>query len=469
MKTREASIVRASARLVECLALLAAGVFFQATSAGPTNTSYTYDELGRLRTVTVEGDDTRTVTYTYDAAGNRKELSTTNVPGMPASITVPSTSTSGTYTINWGTAAGTVTAYKLFEAGNSNFTGETEVYSGGSGSTQLSGRGNGTYYYRVRACNGALCGPHRVGGNPTQVTLPPGIPASISVPSSSTTGNYSISWGASSGTLDVYELYEATNSGFSAQTLVYSGANTSTNLSGRGNGTYYYRVRACYLGVCSDYRTGSNATTVTLPPGIPASISVPASGTSDGYTISWGTSTGTFTAYELYEATNASFSGQSLVYNSTGTSTLLTGRSPGSYYYRVRACNGPACSDYRTGSNHVGVALPIQVTNPTVQVQFTGQTTGISVLANMNGHAGTIHSFSMPSCPTATVQIQGGAQSVVWNHSNSYYYQCEGPSNDQCSASYVIRNTATGQTYPGTASVVVVDQPIELPPGQQCN
>jgi hypothetical protein len=388
---------------------------------------------------------------------------------MPASITVPSASTTGTYTINWGTAAGTVTAYKLFESSNSNFTGETEVYSGTSTSNQISGRGNGTYFYRVRACNGSQCGPHRAGANPTQVTLPPGIPASISVPSSSTTGNYSISWGASSGALSVYELYEATNSSFTGQSLVYSGTNTSTSPSGRGNGTYYYRVRACYLGACSGYRQGGNPTAVTLPPGTPASITVPASGTSAGYTISWGTSTGTITAYELFEATNSSFTGQTLVYSGTGTSSLLTGRSAGTYYYRVRACNGPACSDYRSGANPVGVASPIQVTNPTIQVQFTGQTTAISVLAQMNGNPGTIQSFSLSSCPSAIAQIQGGAQSIVWTNNNTYYHQCVLPSNDQCSANYVIRNTATGQSYPGTATIVVVDQPIDLPPGQECN
>jgi YD repeat-containing protein len=461
--------VEPSALASKIFVLLAMVLAIQSARGDPATATYTYDELGRLRTTTVEASDTRTVTYTYDAAGNRKEVVNTTVPGTPASITVPASSNSGGYSISWGASAGAVTAYKLFEATNVNFTGEAEVYSGTSLSTALSGRGNGTYFYRARACNGSLCGAHRAGGNSTQVTLAPGIPASIGVPSTSTTGAYSIGWGASSGTLSVYELYEATNSGFSGQSLIYSGAGTSTSLSGRGNGSYYYRVRGCYLGVCSDYRTGSNETVVTLPPGIPASISVPGSGTSSGFTVSWATSTGTVTEYQLFEATNSSFSGEVLAYNGSGTSAALGGRAPGTYYYRVRACNGPACSDYRTGANPVGVAQPIQVTNPTFQVQFTSQTTSINVLALMNGHAGTIQSFTV-SCPSvATAQIQSGAQSVIWTNNNYHYYMCESPADVPCSASYVIRNTATGQTYPGTATVSIVDQPLDLPPGQECN
>jgi YD repeat-containing protein len=339
-------------------------IAFGLASAGTVD--YAYDEHGRLTTVTY--DDGTRISYVYDDAGNRTQVTTTIAPGVPASISVPASSTTGSYTISWGAASGTFTAYELYEAGNSSFIGESLAYSGSATSAPLSGRANGTYYYRVRACNGDVCGGYRTGGNATTVTLPPGIPASITVPSSSSTGSYTISWGAASGSIDAYELYEANNSSFTGQTLVYSGTNTSAPLSGRGDGTYYYRVRACYSSACSDYRVGSNATTVVLPPGIPASISVPASSSTGSYTISWGSATGTVTAYELYEATNSGFSGQTLVYSGTGTSAPLSGRTSGTYYYRVRACNGSSCSDYRTGANGITVsvipATPSSISGP---------------------------------------------------------------------------------------------------------
>jgi YD repeat-containing protein len=341
------------------------------TVAGTLN--YEYDALGRLQEVRYP--DGSIVSYTLDPAGNRTEAATRTPPGIPLSITVPSSSTTGSYSISWGAASGTLTAYELYEATNSNFSGQVLAYSGTGTSKAISGKGNGTYYYRVRACNGSVCGGYRAGSNATTVTLPPGVPASISVPAGSTTGSYTISWGTSTGNVTAYKLYEATSSSFSGQVQVYSGSNTSKAISGKGNGTYYYRVRACNGSVCSGYRTGSNAVSVTLPPGVPASISVPSTSGTGNYTIGWGTSTGNVTAYRLYEATSSNFSGQVQVYSGTGTSKPISGKTNGSYYYRVRACNGSACSGYRTGANPTVVTLvppaaPASISGPAMN--FTG-------------------------------------------------------------------------------------------------
>jgi hypothetical protein len=39
------------------------------------------------------------------------------------------------------------------------------------------------------------------------------------------------------------------------------------------NGTYYYRVRACGIGGCSDYTAGANGIVVTIPPDAPTNLS----------------------------------------------------------------------------------------------------------------------------------------------------------------------------------------------------
>jgi len=93
-----------------------------------------------------------------------------------------------------------------------------------------------------------------------------GTPASITVPASSTTGIYAVSWGSSSTTSVTYVLEEATNSSFSSGLrTAYSGASTSTTITGRSNGTtYYYRVKATKSGYTdSDWKTGSNGCAVT--------------------------------------------------------------------------------------------------------------------------------------------------------------------------------------------------------------
>ncbi len=319
-----------------CVLFSILAVSSAATLAGTLN--YEYDALGRLEEVQYPNGSV--VSYTLDPAGNREEVATRSPPGVPASITVPSSSITGNYTISWGAASGTLTAYKLYEATNAGFSGQILAYSGTVLSKAFSGKGAGTYYYRVLACNGSACGGYRTGSNSTTVT-PPGVPASITVPSSSTTGSYTISWGTSTGTVTAYQLYEATNSGFTGQVQVYSGTATSKAISGKGNGSYYYRVRACNGSLCGGYRTGANATTVNLvPPSAPASITGPFQ-TTGSYTISWAASTGA-TRYELWE--NFFGGAFSKVYDGANLTKSFNNKPAGEYRYKAKACNAAGCS-----------------------------------------------------------------------------------------------------------------------------
>lgn len=218
-------------------------------SAPADTVTYEYDALGRLKQVT--HTDGSFVSYALDAAGNRTEVASGTPPGIPASITVPSSSSTGNYTISWGTASGTVTAYELFEATNAGFSGQVQVYSGTGTSKPISGKGNGTYYYRVRACNGALCSGYRAGANPIVVTLAvPAAPASISGPDMNTTGNYSISWSSSTGATR-YELWESVYWGPFSK--VHDGAATFKSFSNKPNGEYQYKAKACNAAGCSGF------------------------------------------------------------------------------------------------------------------------------------------------------------------------------------------------------------------------
>jgi YD repeat-containing protein len=306
-------------------------------------------------------------------------------------------------------------------------------------------------------------------GNRTQVIsgTSAGVPAWISVPASSTTGAYTISWGAAAGTVTAYRLYQATNSAFSGEQLVYSGTALGAALSGRPNGSYYYRVNACLDDLCSSPRAGSNPVMVALPPGAPGWVTVPSTSATGAYTISWGSASGTVTAYELYEASNASFAAEVQLYSGTALGAAVSGRANGTYFYRVRACNGASCSAHQAGPNGITVSIvvPIQVLNPSLSIGPT--TTSITTLADLTGNPATIHGFTQ-NCAYATATIASGAQSVSWTNANFYYWQCEAPEHVQCSANYVIRNSTTGQLHPGTASVTILDQPRTLPPNVDC-
>lgn len=260
-------------------------------------------------------------------------------------------------TLTWAPATtGTVTHYELYESQASDFSGATQVYSGSALTTTLSGKVNGIYYYRIRACNNTACSPYTTGGNAAIVAIPlPTTPASVTVPTSSP-GDYTIDWAAST-PVTRYEVEEADNAAFTGATQVYNGPATSLLLTGKAEGDYYYRVRACNYTMCSTYQAGSNVMLMRYPPSAPPVFNVPTAnvpGTGE-YTITWDAATGTVTHYELQEARQSDFSDARTVYSGPDLSILITGKIDDTYYYQVRACNGPSCTGYLTGSNPVVV------------------------------------------------------------------------------------------------------------------
>jgi len=101
------------------------------------------------------------------------------VPGIPPSISAPSTDSNGAFTVSWGGASGTVTSYKLEQQVNGGSW--SQIYSGTSLSKAVSGLADGTYRYRVRACNNSGCSGYRTAGNNTVVISAPGTPPSITI------------------------------------------------------------------------------------------------------------------------------------------------------------------------------------------------------------------------------------------------------------------------------------------------
>jgi hypothetical protein len=95
--------------------------------------------------------------------------------------------------------------------------------------------------------------------------LIPAAPELNAISNADGDGNYTVSWSSSEGA-DTYTLEEDDNIDFSSPGTVYSGSSTSKDLSGRDVGTYYYRVRASYSSVSSDWSNiVSVEVTVPLP------------------------------------------------------------------------------------------------------------------------------------------------------------------------------------------------------------
>jgi hypothetical protein len=204
-------------------------------------------------------------------------------PTSPSSITVPASSTAGIYIISWSTAVGTVTRYELQQDANSSFTAPAITYSGTALSSSVTVPRDGTYYYRVRACNDTGCSNYRTGTNGVVVVIPvpPGVPSSITVPQTVPVNiPYNISWGAATGTVTYYELQAAIEPTFSClrspclpgyfcqqwcvalPPIVYSGPNLSVSIEGKPATTLYYRVRACNGLSCGAYRNANNGVVI---------------------------------------------------------------------------------------------------------------------------------------------------------------------------------------------------------------
>ena len=254
------------------------------------------------------------------AFSGTKNTRVSRTPAVP-SLSVPANDADGSYTISWGAATHAAT-YQLYE-------GSSLIHNSSARSKGISGKLTGTYGYKVRACNayGACSGFS--GTKSTKVSRTPAVP-SLSVPANDADGSYTISWGAATHAA-TYQLYEGSS-------LIHNSSARSKGISGKLTGTYGYKVRACNAyGACSGF-SGTKSTKVSRTPAVP-SLSAPSTDGDGSYTVSWGAVTHA-TRYEVYE-------GGSRIHNAGGTSKSISGKTTGSYAYKVKACNSVnACSGF---------------------------------------------------------------------------------------------------------------------------
>lgn len=275
------------------------------------------------------------------------------IPGVPGPMTLPADSNTGNYIISWEPASEavtvTVTDYEIDEATDSNFSAPTRINPAPGLSHLVPGKADGSYYYRVRACNDFSCSDWRNGGHAVLVIKPPGAPNTLTVPSYSNTGEYSLSWSSVSGTQVTYRVDEASNPGFTGSVRnVYNGTANETPVDNRthGKATFYYRVQACTAGGCSAFTPGSSPINVLIRPSAPSPMDVPASSSTGNFIVDVGTAGPRATVYLVYRATNPSFSNQVEIANGSATGIPQYSLSNGTYYFRAYACNDSECGPY---------------------------------------------------------------------------------------------------------------------------
>jgi YD repeat-containing protein len=287
---------------------------------------------------------------------------------------------------------------------------------------------------------------------------PMSAPASIAVPSSSNSGDYSISWGAATGTVLTYELYESTHAGFSPAARVHNASGRTASFSGKANNTtFYYRVRACANADCSGYATGANGVAVNiLPPSAPSTIAVPSSSSSGAYAVTWSESSGLVQRYELYESIDPSFASTTLVRSDGLTSMAFAGKAHGStYYYRVRACGQGGCSDFTAGGNGVTTRYPPPSQPASILVPDVAP---FNYAVTWHGSAGYLSHYELYESTSAafTTQTQrysgGDREALIRDMPNGTYY-------------YRVRACGVGgcSDYTAGGNGVVVNRPPPAP------
>jgi len=330
-----------------------------------------------------------------------------NEPAGAPTLSVPSTNGNGSYTVSWSAVTG-ATSYPLQEQVNGGAW--TTVQNSAATSWAASGKSNGSYGYRVQACNSSGC---NAWSNVASVTvlLPPPTPASISVPATSN-GPIAISWAASP-TATNYDLHESYNNG--SWILVAQGiTSTSTTITVQASGSYVFLVSANNASGWNGQVLASNPVSVTIPPASAPSLSVPASSSNGSYTVSW-TGVSGATSYPLQEQVNGGV--WTTVQNSGATSWGASGKGNGTYGYQVQACNAGGCGPWSS----------------------TGSVSVLLIPATPTGLSSTLYAtYYSDTRPPKTVYTLTGSWSAMAGASNYNFHYCQ-----QSGSCYTTNTTAS--------------------------
>ncbi|MGH8371876.1 MAG: SpvB/TcaC N-terminal domain-containing protein, partial [Gammaproteobacteria bacterium] len=337
-------------------------------SGGSYDVSTTYDSFGRVQTVSYPESVTPVTSPTPTAAASVSPSTIVLGEGVTLDGSGSTDPNGLPLQYDWSQTSGPgVTTFADTDADATSTNGTFSL------------PGNYTLQLIVRDAGGASV-PVSV-----SVAVRPTMPTTVSATHTDNgtyTGNVTVNWPKVLGA-DSYKVFVSTTDTGPYSELGETQGNLSTSYSVTGltDGTYYYKVEACVVGLCSDQQATPANIDVEVPPDAPSSLSAPSSATSTSapvtYQVSWGASSvtgGRAPAYVVQEMDTVGTNETTFttVYTSCDSVTLCTENDPtsfpatkdqdGIYVYRVKACN-PAdminlCSAYTTETGHTAVTNP---------------------------------------------------------------------------------------------------------------
>ncbi len=351
--------------------------------------------------------------WTFTPAATSSPNAPTGLGGSAASAT--------TVYLSWTPNATNQTGYHLDRALDSNFTQglitETLPASPASFTDSMSGLAPGsTFYYRIRAFNGAGDSGN---SNFTSVTIPiaPPKPTDQAI-QDITSSEIDLSWTDNAGHLaDGYQILRSTNNGsFSVVATLPPTSRPApseydwpdTNVT---PGTHYdYHIEAYNVSGYNDF-AGLSASTLTVPP-----AGFTATPGNNVVNLAWAPPTGAVT-YNVYKGTTAG--GESTTPLITGLTTAsysdMAVTNGNTYFYYVTAVNSNTGLPNESLPSQEQSVIPGTVPVPTPVANYTfSESSGTTTAdASGNGNTGTLING-----PTFVAGRSGGGNALSLNGTN---------------------------------------------------
>jgi hypothetical protein len=216
--------------------------------------------------------------------------------------------------------------------------------------TDTSGIAGIEYFYRIKFCNGSICSEFSdsVSGTKTATIIAPSSPSEPSL--SSSTNGVTLLWSNISAATS-YEIYRCSsiNASSCGSKIGDSTTISFTDTAGTAGVSYYYRLKACNLNICSglgDYALGIKSAAIAKPLA-PSTLEI--SNSSTEVSLSWIAVIGA-DSYLIYTCTNDELSSCGVFPKSSASLSLdiTDGIAGETYYYRVKSCNSSGCSDFNS-------------------------------------------------------------------------------------------------------------------------
>ena len=265
------------------------------------------------------------------------------VPAAPV-VKIGNSATSGKPVLTWNAVPG-ATSYKVYRATSKSGTYSLLGTVTTTSYTNTGAKEGTTYYYKVKAANGAGESAYsNIVSGKVVVTPKPAAPV-VKIGHSAASGKPMLTWNAVSGATS-YKVYRATSQNGTYSLLGTVTTTSYTNTGAKAGTTYYYRVKACNDAGLSPYSNvvSGKVKSVTPKPAAPV-VKLGNSATSGKPMLTWNAVSGA-TSYKVYRATSQKGT-YSLLGTVTATSYTNTGAKAGTtYYYKVKAVNSAGESAY---------------------------------------------------------------------------------------------------------------------------